>query len=59
MVQLTEIDPFVSPQFHSITPEYKRRVTEIKQQALGLIRGVEAAFVSAAFIFGAEVHLDS
>ncbi len=47
MVQLTEIDPFVSPQFHSITPEYKRRVTEIKQQALGLIRGVEAAFVSA------------
>ncbi len=32
MVQLTEIDPFVSPQFYSITPEYKRRVTEIKQQ---------------------------
>ena len=34
-------------QFHSITPEYKRRVTELKHRALGLIKGVETAFVGA------------
>ena len=38
---------FRAVQFHSMTPEYKRRVTEIKQQALALLTGVEATFVAA------------